>query len=184
MNDRHLIQACQEGDRTAFRTLFDTYKDQVHSIALNFCADQSMAQDITQEVFVKLFQTVDQFRHQASFTTWLYRIVVNTCLNEQRRRKRFVPFISALRQPAPETQACPETNYKRRQMTQAVQSAVAALKADLRIPLLLRYMEGLSYAEISEVLDWPIGTVSSRLNRAHKILGKKLSCFRGELERK
>ena len=90
--DAQTIEACKRGDRVAFQQLFEAYKDKVYSIAFHFCGDEAMASDAAQQVFLKLFSAIAQFRHDSEFTTWLYRIVANACIDEQRKRRRFVPF--------------------------------------------------------------------------------------------
>src|SRR5882757_3401930 len=90
--DERVIEACQEGDREAFRLLFEAYKDRVFSIASYSLGDEAAAADITQQIFVKLFTRIGQFRGDAEFTTWLYRLVINSCLDERRRQKRFLPI--------------------------------------------------------------------------------------------
>ena len=93
--DDPVIEACRRGDRDAFRTLFETYKDKVFSIALySTGGDRAFAEDITQQTFLKLFTAIQQFRGESEFTTWLYRLVVNACMDEQRRRKRLLPIDS------------------------------------------------------------------------------------------
>src|SRR5262249_41825751 len=92
LSERRLIEACQRGDREAFRELFDAHKDRVWSVALHFTGDESSARDVTQQVFLKLFTSITQFRHEANFKTWLYRMVTNECLDEFRRRRRLVSF--------------------------------------------------------------------------------------------
>src|ERR1700752_4709101 len=87
-----VIEACQQGDRDAFRILFETYKDKVYSIAFYSVGDRSIADDVTQQIFLKLFSAIKQFRGDSEFTTWLYRMVVNACMDERRRRRRLLPF--------------------------------------------------------------------------------------------
>src|ERR1051325_5819322 len=88
-----VIDACQRGDRDAFRLLFETYQDRVYSISLYyFKGDEAFARDVTQQVFLKLITKIEQFRRDSEFTTWLYRLVVNACMDEQRKRRRFIPF--------------------------------------------------------------------------------------------
>jgi RNA polymerase sigma-70 factor (ECF subfamily) len=178
--DWRMIAACQEGDREAFRQLFETYKDRVYSIALHFSGDEASARDITQQVFLKLLTRVGQFRHDADFTTWLYRLVTNTCLDELRRRKRFVPYgdVTEVSHMMVEKES-QEDHYSQRELSDAVRAAIAALKPKLRLPLLLKYVEGLSYDEIAGALGCSKGTVASRLNRGHKILARKLAHLRG-----
>lgn len=181
MDERRLIEECRNGDRAAFRELFEAHKDRVHSIAFHFLGDAATAQDVTQEVFVKLFHTIGQFRGDSSFATWLHRIVVNACLNRQKRHQRMVPLEEKTTNALSAQRSDPEMACHETQLAQAVQRAVQSLKPELRMPMLLRYMEELSYAEIAETLGWSIGTVSSRLNRAHALLGRKLSAYRREL---
>src|SRR5918911_5008426 len=88
-----VIEACQRGDREAFRLLFETYQDRVYSISLYyFKGDEASAKDVTQQVFLKLMGKIEQFRGGSEFTTWLYRLVVNQCMDEQRKQRRFIPF--------------------------------------------------------------------------------------------
>src|SRR4030095_9422560 len=88
-----VIEACQQGDRAAFQLLFETYKDKVFSIAVySSGGDRSVADDVTQQIFLKLFTAIRQFRGDSEFTTWLYRLVVNACLDERRRGARLLPL--------------------------------------------------------------------------------------------
>jgi RNA polymerase sigma-70 factor (ECF subfamily) len=151
----------------------ETYTDLVYSFALRFSGDPSRAADITQDVFLKLYSRLHEFRGESRFETWLYRIVANACIDEQRRRK---PWLNALNildftfhQPATQ-----EKNLIREQAAESVRKAISKLSPTLRVPVLLRYMEDLSYDDIGEVLNISPGTVASRLNRAHKILEQKL----------
>ena len=180
--DARVIRACQEGDREAFRLLFEAYKDRVFSIACYSLGDEAAADDVTQQIFVKLFTRIGQFRGDSEFTTWLYRLVINSCLDERRRQRRFLP----VEEFAPMSKAIhrksPETGYERREIAGSVREAISGLKPKMRLPILLKYIEGLSYEEIAAVLGCSKGTVASRLNRAHKALAKKLGHLRGELE--
>lgn len=177
--DGHVIEACRRGERSAFQELFEAYQDRVYSIALHFCGDESLAKDISQQVFLKLFTRIGQFREQAGFTTWLYRIVANTCIDEQRSRKRFVPLDPEMGIPDTRSRGSQEEAYMRRQMAESVRLAVGELKPKLRITMLLKYVEDLSYEEIGTTLGCSAGTVASRLNRGHKILARKLAHLRG-----
>lgn len=178
--DGDVIEACRNGDVAAFHELFEMYKDRVYSIALHFCGNEAMAKDVSQQVFLKLFTRMKQFRQESGFTTWLYRIVANTCIDEQRARRRLVPLDpdeGETRVLASEDSV--EENYVRRQITDSVRAAIGELKPKLRMPMLLKYIEGLSYEEIAETLGCSMGTVASRLNRGHKILAVKLAHLRG-----
>ncbi|MBI3650297.1 MAG: sigma-70 family RNA polymerase sigma factor [Acidobacteria bacterium] len=172
------IAACKAGDRQAFHTLFEAYKDRVYSIAFHFSGETDLAKDITQQVFLKLFTCINQFRHDAEFTTWLYRLVANACVDEQRKQKRFVPFTHGVEVQNLLAHGSQEETYAKRQVSASVQTAIAALSPKLRLPILLKYVEGLSYEEIAATLGCSIGTVSSRLNRGHKALAHKLEYLR------
>jgi RNA polymerase sigma-70 factor, ECF subfamily len=171
-----LVQACQRGESEAFRALFERYKDKVFSIAFRFSGNQATAMDIAQDTFLKLFSTIRDFRGDASFDTWIYRMVVNSCLDHRRRSWRLLPLAqdhsATLRQPGD----C-LSELLRSEMSGRVRAAVDRLTPDLRIAIVLRYTEGLSYQEIAEVLGCSTGTVASRLNRAHKMLERRLSCM-------
>jgi len=174
-----VIEACQQGDRDAFQCLFEAYKDKVFSIAVySSGGDRSLAEDITQQVFLKLFTAIRQFRGDSEFTTWLYRLVVNACLDERRRRRRWLSWgetettvaMNKLSDKKPQ-----ERQYARLEVAEAVRVAIEELKPKFRLPILLKYIEGLSYEEIAEVMECSKGTVASRLNRGHSQLAKRLS---------
>ena len=173
--DWRVIARCQQGDRDALRALFERYKDRVYSIAMySLGGNEQLAADVTQQVFIKLMTRIGQFRGDSEFATWLYRLVVNTCRDEQRKQRRWVPladsaFITAT---VKQTQTA---QYATKELARQVQHALGELKPKLRWPLLLRYVEGLSYEEIGKVLGCSKGTVASRLNRGHSQLAKRLA---------
>jgi RNA polymerase sigma-70 factor (ECF subfamily) len=181
--DGQTVAACQQGDRDALRLLFEAHKDRVYSIAIYAMGgDRSAAADVTQQVFVKLMTRISQFRGHSEFTTWLHRLVVNCCLDERRKQRRFVPLAGFGLTKTSRRQISPATSYGRRELAGHVQAAIAELKPKLRWPILLKYVEGLSYEEIAAVLDCSKGTVASRLNRGHKALAKRLGHLRGQFE--
>jgi len=174
--DERVIEACQQGDRAAFQILFETYKDKVFSIAVySSGGDRALADDVTQQIFLKLFTAIRQFRGDSEFTTWLYRLVVNACLDERRRRRRLLPWESTVPMSNPSDRKPQERQYARLEISEAVRKAIGELKPKFRLPILLKYIEGLSYEEIAEVMGCSKGTVASRLNRGHSQLAKRLS---------
>jgi RNA polymerase sigma-70 factor (ECF subfamily) len=175
-----VIEACRRGEREAFRALFEAYKDCVYSIARNFTLDDAAAHDITQEVFLKLFAAIRGYRGDSGFRTWLFRLVVNACTDEHRRARRLIPIEGTLLE-AREGAAALEAGIARREMARHLRSALAGLSPRLRLALLLRYVEGLSYDEIAAVTGCSPGTVASRLNRGHKELARRLSHLRGRV---
>jgi RNA polymerase sigma-70 factor (ECF subfamily) len=173
--ERELIQACQRGEREGFRALFELHKDRVYSIALHYANDESSAMDIAQDAFVKLFSSIHAFRGESSFESWLYRIVVNRCLDHKRQQSRLLPFIDRLLEGVRSSGETALQTLLRRELSDQVRSAVGKLPPEQRIVIVLRYTEGLSYEEISEVLGCSKGTVASRLNRAHQALERRLA---------
>ena len=177
-----VIEDCQRGDREAFRLLFEAYKDRVFSIAAySFGGDDAAAGDVTQQVFLKLLTTITQFRGNSEFTTWLYRLVVNTCIDEQRRRRRFLPFGDSDPVSRMEDRRPQEKHYARLEIADSVKAAIGELKPKFRLPILLKYVEDLSYEEIAQVMGCSKGTVASRLNRGHKALAKRLAHLRDQV---
>jgi RNA polymerase sigma-70 factor (ECF subfamily) len=171
-----VIEACQQGDRAAFQLLFETYKDKVFSIAVySSGGDRAVADDVTQQIFLKLFTAIRQFRGDSEFTTWLYRLVVNACLDERRRRRRLLPWGDTVAMRDPSEKKPQEKQYARLEVAEAVRAAIGELKPKFRLPILLKYIEGLSYEEIASVMGCSKGTVASRLNRGHSQLAKRLS---------
>jgi RNA polymerase sigma-70 factor (ECF subfamily) len=181
--DKHLIQACQAGDREAFRLLFESYKDRVFSIAVySFGGDETAARDVSQQIFLKLLTSISQFRGDSAFTTWLYRLVVNACTDEQRKRRRFLPFGGSTASDKVGERRPQEKRYAKLEIADSVQSAIKQLRPKLRMAILLKYVEDLSYEEIASVLGCSKGTVASRLNRGHRALARKLVHLRNEVE--
>ena len=192
-----------------FRALFEKHKDRVYSIALRYSGDPAAAMDIAQDTFLKLMGRVDQrtsrrgdvgknsdaaaagcarvidtYRAEASFEAWLYRIVVNACLDHRRSNRRLEPLVEGFLDFIQNDlfRASKESaldDLLKDEMRQQVQEVVAKLPPDQRMVVILRYTEGLQYEEIAEVLGCSKGTVASRLNRAHKILERRLQGVRG-----
>ena len=152
----------------------------VYSVALRYAGDPAAAMDISQEVFVKLMSQIGGFREEASFESWLYRLVVNCCLDHKRRLRRLAPLLDDVLERVFFARETLTDDLARSQTRRQVQAAVARLEPDLKIVVVLRYTKGLSYEEIAEALGCPKGTVASRLNRAHKELARKLSRLQGE----
>jgi RNA polymerase sigma-70 factor (ECF subfamily) len=178
-----ILEACRRGDRDAFRALYEAHKDRVYSIAFYFFhADADAAAEVTQHVFVKLMREIGRFRGDAAFTTWLYRLVINACVDRSRGRRHEV----SQQDPAVlDTIAAPadshEEVFARREVAASVQHAIASLPVKLRTAILLRYFEDLSYAEMASALNCSIGTVASRLSRGHRLLARKLGPIRAAL---
>ena len=181
LTNRDLLAACRSGDREAMHTLYVENQRRVFSVAMNyFGGRRELAEDITQKVFLKLLTKLD-FRGESEFTTWLYRITVNACTDEARKLNRFVDISGIFGFGEPRASNVQQLMAESDEVSDAVQREIAKLRPKLRIPIVLKYSEGLSYQEISDVLAISIGTVSSRLNRGHQALSAKLGHLRGEI---
>ena len=178
--ERELVEACQRGEREAFRALFERHKGKVYSIALRYSGDAETAMDIAQETFLKLFSCIGSFRGASSFESWLYRLVVNSCLDQKRKTRRLMPLVGELLDVLQAPGESMVEEVARAELGGRVRSAVGSLPADQRIVIVLRYTQGLSYDEIAEILGCSVGTIASRLSRAHKVLERRLSRFAGK----
>lgn len=182
LTERDLLAECRTGSREAMQVLFAENQRRIFSVALNFFGgNDELAKDITQQVFLKLLTRLEAFRGDAEFTTWLYRITVNACVDETRKLRRFLNFGELFGTNEPRVKHGQDERIYRGEISGEVQKAIAGLKPKFRLPILLKYSEGLSYAEIAEILDCSIGTVSSRLNRGHKMLAGKLEHLKNEI---
>ena len=174
-----VLEACRRGDRDGFRALYDAYRDRVYSVALYFFhGDAATAGDVTQEIFIKLMGNLGGFRGDARFSTWLYRMVVNACLDRSRGRGAREVAADPLSFDRITVEGSQERDLVRQDAADAVRRAVAALPARLRLAILLRYFDDLSYEEIAAALGCSVGTIASRLSRGHRLLARTLAPLR------
>lgn len=173
--DNELIEGCQHGDPEAFRALFEKHKDAVYSIALRYSGDAAVAQDIAQDTFLKLFSTLGSFRGDSNFESWLYRVVVNSCFDLKRKTRRLTPLLDEVLSVLQTPDLSVLDQVLRSEMSAHVKSVVDSLAPDQRMVIVLRYTQGLSYEEIAGIMGCAPGTIASRLNRAHKVLERRLA---------
>ncbi|MGO9258071.1 MAG: RNA polymerase sigma factor [Bryobacteraceae bacterium] len=178
-SESELLAACRSGERDGFRELFELYKDKVYSVALRFAGQPAEAMDIAQDTFLKLFSSLADFQGRSRLETWIYRLVVNRCLDHRRRSRRWIPLGEAFRSTLRSTSDS-LADMLREERNGRVEDAVRRLAPDLRIVVVLRYTEGMAYDQIAEVLGCAPGTVASRLHRAHKLLERSLSNLSGK----
>jgi RNA polymerase sigma-70 factor, ECF subfamily len=180
--DLELVKRVQSGDKTAFDVLVLKYQHRIGAVIGRFVHDYAESQDIAQETFIRAYRALNNFRGDAQFYTWLYRIAVNTAKNHLVSMKRRPPtsdvdaedaehFDGAYRMHDSDT---PEHELLREEIARTVSEVVAELPEELRQAVTLREMEGLSYEEISETMDCPIGTVRSRIFRAREAIDLRL----------
>ncbi len=174
MNEILLISRARGGDREAFGALVEQYRDNVYRLAYRMCGNAYDADEAAQEAFVAAWRALPNFRGDAKFSTWLYRLTTNAAIDVMRREKRHKAVGDGEMMEVADTSNSPQETVERTEQQEAVQRALATLSAEYREVLLLRYMEELDYAEIAEVLKLPSGTVKSRINRAKAALKSAL----------
>jgi RNA polymerase sigma-70 factor (ECF subfamily) len=177
IDERALIQRCIAGDATAFEPLVEKYRQRVWRLAYQVLHDREEAWDVAQEAFVRAFHSLPSFRGQSAFYTWLFRITVNVATDRHRQRgaqaRAFGPERVTEEEWArttPDPGGGPEQQAARKEQRERIRSALDALPPKARTIIMLSDVEGLSYREIAEVLNCPIGTVMSRLHNARKRL--------------
>jgi RNA polymerase sigma factor (sigma-70 family) len=178
--DRELVQKAREGDRSAFNQLVLKYRNRVMGIAARMVGDRTEAEDLAQDVFVRVFHGLEDFQGDALFSTWLYRIVANSCLNQRKKRSlrtRVHESLEATGLILPDSSSNPHILLERKELRVYIEKAVQALPREQRMVLVLRDIEGLSYEEIAECLELEIGTVRSRLHRARLNVQEKLKAL-------
>jgi len=180
--DAQLVRRVQKGDKGAFDLLVLKYQHKIVNLVMRYVRDPELALDITQEAFIKAYRALPRFRGDSAFYTWMYRIAVNTAKNHlaaQRRRPMDVeldlqdPEQYDLHAKLKETDT-PEGVTLSNELKQTVERAIAALPEDLRTAIILRELEGMSYEEIAQTMECPVGTVRSRIFRARDAIAKKV----------
>ncbi len=181
--DLLLVERVQSGDREAFGLLVSKYQRKLLRLVMRMVRDPAEAEDVTQEAFIKAYRALPNFRGDSAFYTWLYRIGVNTAKNWLVAHGRRMPTMSEVVDDESEgveesvllrDDATPDRVLMSRQIGETVNAAMDALPEDLRTAISLREIEGLSYEEIAQVMDCPIGTVRSRIFRAREAIATRL----------
>ena len=175
--ERELILRCQERDTAAMGTLIVQYQHWVYNIAYGMLGHREDAEDAAQDAFLSVWQNIESFKFRSRFSTWLYRIVKNKCLNviDQRKRRKTDPMDIDDSQPwVPLDNVTPEQETLRNEQSEILHAALGRLKESYRTILVLRELRELSYEEIAEVLNCTLGRVKSRLHEARKALREEL----------
>ncbi len=182
-SDQRLVLRVQHGDKGAFDVLVLKYQQRIASVVSRYLRDQDEVADVTQEAFIKAYRALANFRGDAQFYTWLYRIAINTAKNHLVAKSRRPPNTDkdisdgefSENSVVLETEDQPETLLARDQLQMVILAAVEDLQEDLRTALMLREFDGLSYEEIAEIMACPVGTVRSRIFRARETIEKKMA---------
>lgn len=178
-SEKSLLKKAKSGDVEAFEKLIEEHQGKVFNIAYRMIGNFDDAHDMAQEVFIRVYRSLATFKEQASFSTWIYRITKNVCLDELRKRKnKNILYIDEdikldegdISRQLESQDETPEIQLERKELKSTIKKAIDALQHDHRLVVILRDIQGFSYEEISKILDCPEGTVKSRINRARKSL--------------
>ena len=178
-----LLDACQRGEEDAYRQLFEQYHQRVFQVAFRFCGNIQEAEDITQDVFLKVLKDISRFRGDAGFFTWLYRITVNVSLDKNRSRKRREKQLAeenkimdlAEKETIGHGDNPSSQKIWQDELQENLQKALNQMKPKLKTVIVLKHLQGLSYEELGKIMGCSEGTISSRLNRARRQLKDILS---------
>jgi RNA polymerase sigma-70 factor (ECF subfamily) len=171
--ERRLIDRSAAGDQEAFRQLVIRHHRLVINVAFRAFGDLSLAEDLAQDVFIKVYKALPSYRHEKPFTHWLHRVAANA-VTDALRRRRPVLSLDAMEQPPASRESDPQDVAARHDLQHAVRHAIASLPPHYRDTIALQAFGELSYEEIAKTLDIPLGTVMSRLNGAKRLLRERL----------
>jgi RNA polymerase sigma-70 factor (ECF subfamily) len=166
MDIADILSKCRNGDREAWNMLINAYSKSVYNIALNFFAERDVASDVTQEIFIKLYHNLEKYREEKSFTSWIFAISRNYCIDYWRKNKKYMANSQELDENISSGQPTPEEKLSRESEIDVLRKKISQLEPDLRLILILRDIHDLSYQEIADRFSIPEGTVKSRINRA------------------
>ncbi len=186
-NEQLLLERAKDGDIAAFEELIESYQKKIFNLAYRILGNYDDAGDMAQEALIRIFRSIANFKEQSSFSTWVYRITTNVCLDEIRKKKnkKVISLDEEIRMDDGEMKRQimsddiqPDAAAELEELRILVSDAINSLPEDQRLVITLRDIQGLSYEEISSVLDCPSGTVKSRINRARQALKNVLSTKR------
>jgi RNA polymerase sigma-70 factor, ECF subfamily len=178
VEEQHLVVSAAQGNREALHSLYEMHRDRLYRLLYRLCGDARLAEDLLQEVFLKAFKSLSRFRFQCTFSSWIYRIALNEAKYQKRQTKKSLSLeaifgSSFVTDPSPDQLG---VNISRQRQS-IVWKAILTLAPKLRSVIVLKYVEGLSYDEIAEIMDCSPGTVASRLSRALAKLERLLRPF-------
>ena len=169
IDERELVSRCQAGDETAFGELVDQYKNLVYAMVYRMVNDRNQADDLAQEVFLKVHRGLPYFRGEARLSTWIYRIVANVCVQARIRRRESQPAAGL------PDRGAPDASFADLELRDRLEKAIIQLPDQYRILIAAHYLRGVQYEALAESLNMPLGTVKTHLYRAKKLLRDILS---------
>ncbi|MCR6545460.1 RNA polymerase sigma factor [Dehalobacterium formicoaceticum] len=174
LQDEELVVLCLQGNRDAFAELVKRYERQIYSLAYRLTNNYHDAIDLSQEVFLHLYRVLDKFDGERKFFPWMYRIATNVCYNALKKKPKESTTLDQVMEFISDDKSQPEITFEKKEVQETVQKAIAELPENFRVPVVLKYLEDLSYQQISEVMELPVSTIETRLYRGRIMLQKKL----------
>src|SRR5712692_4912046 len=172
VNERELVERCRSGDERAFQDLVDRYKDLVYALIARTVQDRSRADDLAQDVFLRIHRGLPYFRGEARLSTWIYRIVANVCVQEFGRPATVSLDDDPFRHAA--ATSAPDRRFGDLELKDRLEKAIARLPANYRLLIAAHYLEGVRYEDLADALQLPLGTVKTQLYRAKQQLRRML----------
>lgn len=181
IDEKKLIEQAIDGDPAAFNRLMEMHEKRMYAVALRMFGNREDAQDCLQEAMLRVYRSIGGFKAQSSFGTWVYRITMNTCLDEIRRKKNkqntsLDGMLDLGWSPADDS-AAPEKQVIQKELKKRINQCIGELPEDMRSPIIMRDIHGYSYDEIAEMLNVNVGTIKSRISRGREKLREKMSDF-------
>lgn len=177
-DEKKLIERAYGGDPSAFNRLMAQHENRMYAVALRMCANREDAQDCLQEAMLRVYRAIGSFKGQSTFSTWVYRITMNTCLDELRRKKNrqntSLDNLVDMGWSPTDGGAGPEKQALMHEMREKMHGAIRELPDDMRAAVVLRDIQGFSYDEIAQMLEINVGTIKSRISRGREKLREKL----------
>lgn len=174
LSDEELVALISKGNHAAFEIIVKRYQTRILKFVIRFLNDKSIAEDITQEVFIRLFESASSYKSQAKFRTWFFKIVTNSCLMYKRK---LAPEIKLSLEAMPSKQRTPDSQLESIETRVAIEKAIKNLSPQQRLALILNCFEDLSHKEIAEIMEISVGTVEQHIHRAYLNLKDTLSKF-------
>lgn len=182
LDENEIVKRARDGDEKAFEYIVKKYQNKVANLIFKIIGDQDIVEDLTQEVFLRVMESLKDYKFGSAIYTWIYRITVNICIDEIRKRQRSRAFsleniIS--QNPKSEPSHSPvEKTFERKEMREIIENAISKLPTEYKTVIILREFEDLPYEEIAKILKIRIGTVKSRIFRARKLLAEYLKEYK------
>ena len=173
-SDFELVKDCLAGNRESFGELVSRYKKLVFSVIYKFTRDNEEVNDLSQEVFIKIYRSLDKYDPQYKFSTWTVKVATNICLDSVRRKKLNTVSLDQIENRTGSDNT-PEDRFIRKEKSMAVREAISELPEIYRVPIILYHQKGMSYREIADKLDKPMSIIKNRIFRARLVLKESLS---------